>query len=121
MTPPIISTISRRHKTQKTLASMVPQMKSLLILGLAALRTQSSQVQAFATTASSPIANSIVSGNKMSTSTTALDMARTRGLERQEEGATPLGKFSYCSYCWQDDSFRSGIVYKLCNVQIVTH
>jgi len=63
---------------------MVPM--KFLLLGLV-LRTQSSQVHAFA---SSPlIANSIVSG-KMSSSSSALNMARTRGLERQEEGATPL-------------------------------
>lgn len=69
------------------MASMVPM--KFLLLGLAALRTQSSQVQAFATT--THFANSIVSGKKMSSS--ALDMARTRGLERREEGATPLGEF----------------------------
>lgn len=71
------------------MASMVPM--KFLLLGLAALRTQSSQVQAFATT--THFANSIVSGKKMSTSSSALDMARTRGLERREEGATPLGEF----------------------------
>ena len=83
---------SSYYRTQKVAKSMVP-MKFLLI-GLV-LRTQPSQVQAFTGGShSSPplIANSIISG-KMSSSSSALDMARTRGLERQEEGATPLGKF----------------------------
>lgn len=70
-------------------------MKSLL-LGLV-LQTQSIvPVQAFVSNSylSSVSILSISSNNKMSSSssTTALDMARNRGLERREEGATPLRK-----------------------------
>jgi len=73
---------------------MVPV--KFLLLGFV-LRTQSFQVQAFVGSQSSPsplIANSFVSG-KMSSSSSALDMARTRGLERREEGATPLREFYF--------------------------
>ena len=68
---------------------MVP-MKFLLLVGLVLLRTQSSQVQAFAATSHSSSLTEI-SGQKMASSS-ALHMARTRGLERREEGATPLRK-----------------------------
>jgi len=79
-----------KHKKQEKPIRMVPM--KFLLLGLV-LRTQSSQVHAFA---SPLIANSIISG-KMSSSSSALNMARTRGLERQEEGATPLRKFAAIS------------------------
>jgi hypothetical protein len=86
-----INAMMPKHKKQEKPIRMVPM--KFLLLGLV-LRTQSSQVHAFA---SSPlIANSIVSG-KMSSSSSALNMARTRGLERQEEGATPLRKFAAIS------------------------
>ena len=87
-----------------TMTMMVP-MKSLL-LGLV-LRTQSSLVQAFFSSCSSnniisplAFANSIVSSSKTSslTSTSALDMARNRGLERRDEGATPLRKLHFESH-----------------------
>ena len=77
---------------------MVP-MKSLL-LGLV-LQTQSFIVPVQAFIASNNINNSYLSSsvsllsispNKMSSTSTALDMARNRGLERREEGATPLRK-----------------------------
>ena len=75
---------------------MVPM--KFLLLGLGLLRTQSSQVQAFATTATSGRHSSslIEISGKMAASSSALYMARTRGLERREEGATPLRKFIFC-------------------------
>jgi hypothetical protein len=84
---------------------MVP-MKSLL-LGLV-LQTQSFivPVQAFVASNNnnnnSHLTSSVsllsISSTRMSTSSTALDMARNRGLERREEGATPLRKSILYSY-----------------------
>ena len=79
-------------------------MKSLL-LGLV-LQTQSFIVplQAFVASnnnnsyLSSSVSLLSISSNKMSSSSTALDMARNRGLERREEGATPLRKSTLYSY-----------------------
>ena len=83
---------------------MVP-MKFLLLVGLVLLRTQSSQVQAFATTTCHSSSLTEISGQKMassSSSSSALHMARTRGLERREEGATPLRKFRSFAVQLQD-------------------
>ena len=78
-------------------------MKFLLLVGLVLLlRTQSSQVQAFATTSHSSPLTEISGKMAASSSSSALHMARTRGLERREEGATPLRKFSLFAVQLQD-------------------
>ena len=96
---------------------MVP-MKSLL-LGLV-LQTQSFIVPLQAFVASSNNNNSYlsssvslfsISSNKISSTSTALDMARNRGLERREEGATPLRKSTLYSY----DAYQLYCVVVLCS------
>ncbi len=82
---------------------MVPMMS--LLLGLV-LQTQSIvPVQAFVTSNNNSYLSSAslfsISSNKMSSSSSALDMARNRGLERREEGATPLRKSTLYVSCVQ--------------------
>ena len=72
---------------------MVPM--NFLLLGLVLLRTQSSQVRAFATTTTTSGHSPLIATSGKMASSSALHMARTRGLERREEGATPLRKFIF--------------------------